>query len=85
MSGSKTKDEITVPEGFTIEVDGYGRNADVIHCEGTGYVTVDWEKRCFRAGATTYGQSLTTKSYKGPGWRQKLVDDAVKWLQEISR
>lgn len=83
MSGSKAKDEIKIPEGFKIEEDGYGRDTSILTSPDNYFATIDWKNRCFRAGGTTYGQSLTNKSYKGPGWRQMLVNDAVKWLKKL--
>lgn len=86
MSGSKTRDELRVPEGWKLEADGYGRDASVVSTPSPSYfATVDWHERCFRSGMTTYGQRIAPREYKGAGWRQRLVDDAVAWLTKLMK
>ncbi len=48
-------------------------------------VTVDFDKRGFRSGMSTHGQLLNKTGYRGRGWKQQLVDDAVKWLVEATK
>jgi len=46
-------------------------------------VTIDWARRCVRSGFSTTGQAVTRRGYTGRGWRQRLVDDAIKFLQDL--
>lgn len=84
MSGSKAQSELKLPDGFSIEVDGYGIGFDLIKSR-LGLVTIDWRERCFRAGITTIGQRINPREYKGAGWRQMLVNDVVTWLRKLER
>lgn len=50
--------------------------------DGTAmYVTVDFKLRRFMSGMTMTGRSINKLTPWGRGWRDKLVSDAVKWLQ----
>ena len=84
MSGSKAQSELKLPDGFSIEIDGHGVGFDLVRSK-LGYTTIDWRERCFRAGITSVGQRLNSREYKGTGWRQLLVDDAVMWLRKLER
>lgn len=55
-----------------------------------GMVTIDFRQRGFRGGCTVSGhfvgekvtrRGITRPAYGGRGWRQKIVDDAVAWLE----
>ena len=52
--------------------------------------TIDFRLRGFRSGYSQSGPLVSEtwnkrrKQYGGRGWKQKIVDDAVKWLQEVS-
>lgn len=48
-----------------------------------GYVTIDWDRRGFRSGYSTSGRLTSTEKYAGRGWKEKLVADAVAWLQGV--
>ncbi len=84
MSGSKAQGELKLPDGVTLEVDGYGIGFDLVKSR-LGYVTIDWRERCFRAGISSIGQRINPREYRGAGWRQMLVDDAVSWLGKLER
>jgi hypothetical protein len=54
--------------------------------------TIDFNGRGFRSGLVQSGRfegdkltrkGLVRKQYKGRGWQQKLVDDAVAWLRAV--
>lgn len=51
--------------------------------------TIDFRERGIRSGYSTTGRFLGAewnkprKKYRGRGWRQELVDDAVKHLREV--
>jgi hypothetical protein len=50
-----------------------------------GSVTVDWLERCARGGQVWSGSPIATSVYyTGRGWRERLVADAVTWLQAVS-
>lgn len=53
------------------------------HVPYAGYVTVDFSRRCFRSGSVTIGPAASQATYTGRGWRQRLIDDAVAWLQGV--
>lgn len=75
-----------VPDGWEIHADGYGRDADVVQSPGPirYMATIDWKRRGFRGGMTTYGDLLGDATrYKGLGWQQRLVDDVVAWLRAL--
>lgn len=74
-----------LPEGWTsTEFAAYGTVIDRPQ-PGGGSVTVDFELRAY-AGGTSPVRSNTrigSKSYKGRGWQQELVNDAVSWLESV--
>ena len=71
-----------LPDGWTVEHrDGY---AVLRHPSAMGgYITVDWDCRGFRGGYSTAGRLTSTKTYRGRGWREALVRDAVAWLSSV--
>jgi hypothetical protein len=78
--------KINVPAGWKIEVvDGYGivvtRPADV----GGGLVTIDPGQRAFTTGCCPmrFNNRIVPNAYSGRGWQQRLVDDAVQWLDKV--
>jgi hypothetical protein len=83
MSNDKqTATPLKLPEGWTVEQrDGYA----ILHHPSprSGYVTVDWDCRGFRSGYSTAGRLTSTKTYRGRGWREMLVRDAVAWLSSV--
>jgi hypothetical protein len=50
-----------------------------------GYVTVDFEYRCFRLGMAAIGQPESNKAYRGRGWKEGLITDAISRLKEVVR
>lgn len=47
-------------------------------------VTIDLRARGWRGGITRTGLlESRDRRYSGRGWRQRLIDDAVKYLQEV--
>ncbi len=55
-----------------------------------GYVTVDFALRGFRNGQSQHGPMANAvkwpgRKYEGRGWKDRLVADAVTWLQEVMR
>lgn len=68
--------------GWTYEVlDGDGWVT--IRCPEGGAVTVDFNKRGFRGGVSTHGRMVSTATYAGRGWKQALVANAVRWLDNV--
>lgn len=48
--------------------------------------TLDLHDRAFRSGCVTHGRVFRGENviaYKGRGWQQRLLDDAVAWLEVI--
>ena len=58
------------------------KDALAITC-GEGFVSIDFQKRAFEAGHT---RVFTDRSdiYTGRGWKQRLVDDAIKHLELLN-
>lgn len=50
---------------------------------GHGYVTIDFNRRCFRGGLVVSGSPDGHVPYQGRGWAQSLVADATAWLVEV--
>lgn len=50
---------------------------------GEGYVSVDFKVRDYAIGITSVYTNNCIK-YTGRGWKQRLVDDAIKHLEEIN-
>lgn len=49
-----------------------------------GYVTVDFLGRVFRSGMSSHGPPVDITVYReGRGWKNKLITDAVNWLQSV--
>jgi hypothetical protein len=70
----------TLPDGWTSEDRGH---ETVIRCPGTGYVTINWERRQFFLGIGTCHHKSDGPRYAGRGWKQRLLDGAVTKLQSI--
>ncbi len=47
-----------------------------------GAVTLDFEMRVFRTGWTSYGPFHKPDGLRGRGWRQRLADVAMQWLED---
>jgi hypothetical protein len=76
-----------IPRDWTLEQDGYGKGHDVLMTPAPirYAATIDWVKRVYRSGMSTTGPIVSKKKYKGRGWQQALVDDAVAYLSELLR
>jgi hypothetical protein len=76
----ETDDTISIPDGWTSDKSRDGRHT---YIRGVGgYVTVNWERREFCGGISSF--RLSKRKYAGRGWRESLVADAVAWLQSVS-
>lgn len=75
--------KLSLPAGWSIDVDGYGRGHDVLTSPNRYMATIDWERRCFRSGISISGKAVNKKKYAGRGWKQSLLDAAVKWLEAL--
>jgi len=77
--------KLTLPEGWTWEY-LYHRTDLLLLKRATpmaGYVTVDFKSRGFRGGIQSHGPFVHTgKQYTGRKWRDRLVADAVEYLQK---
>ena len=69
----------TLPDGWTSEE--WNRCLVITAPDRGGSVTLDFEKRGFRAGVVVHGRLTSQMTYAGRGWMQRLLDDAVLWLQ----
>ena len=56
--------------------------------------TIDWRDRGFRGGLVISGRfeserstrfGRTRKRYRGRGWQEQLLKDAVRWLRKVER
>lgn len=83
MSGSKAFDELSVPEGWKLDHESDVQSIVSTPSPEVYYASIDWGERCFRSGMTTFGSRINHQEYAGPGWRQRLVNDAVAWLRKL--
>jgi hypothetical protein len=61
----------------------YSKNIMIIESPSReGFVSVDFDSRCFRSGICMSGPFMRHGAYSGKGWRQTLVDDAIEYLRE---
>lgn len=72
-----------LPEGWTLEATRPERY-HVIAAPRIGYVTLDLDERVFRSGVTYRDRPVSTVKYTGRDWYQRMVDDAVAWLEELA-
>lgn len=67
----------------------YGGRQDMVVLErprgsGGGYATIDFARRVFATGCGTPHVPVTPdKKYRGRGWQQQLVADAVNHLNAV--
>lgn len=71
-----------IPKGWTMEP--IPDAECFLIAAGTLMVTVDFRRRCARAGLTSFGRTISARKYVGHGWRKVLVRDAVEWLTGIA-
>jgi hypothetical protein len=79
-------DKITIPDGWSIQnIAPYGvvisRPVEI----GGGFATIDVGQRAFTTGMcpVLVHNRIIPSEYSGRGWQQKLVDDAVRWLDNV--
>lgn len=70
-----------VPDGWTAEV-VYGKYVMLRSPMGL-MATLDLDLHIFRSGMAMHGRPVSTITYTGRGWRQRLTDAAVAHLQAI--
>ena len=73
-------ENIKLPYGYLME-DYFGKSS-VIITKGDGYVTVDFVRRSFETGIG-FVCTDDTDTYTGRGWKQRLVGDAIKYLESV--
>lgn len=74
----------TLPDGWTSE--DLGGSFLLIDTPRNRYrcsVTVDFTARGWRAGWSKTGRLDSRDTYIGRGWRDRLIADAVEYLQEV--
>ena len=71
----------TLPNGWTSE--DLGASQLLLRCADGGMVTLDFERRLFRAGYSTAGPPTSTAKYTGRGWQQRLLADAIAQLGAV--
>jgi hypothetical protein len=87
----KPPDQLRIPDGWTFET--LDRLPDHLLLSTPSplryMVTIDFHMRGYRNGYSTTGQLVgekwnkPRKKYRGRGWKQELVDDAVAHLQTL--
>lgn len=92
-TGVKMK-EARIPEGWKLEPLS-GSDQWLLSTPSPSYLaTIDFRLRGFRSGCVQQGkligEKLTKKGferkmYRGRGWQQAIVDDAVAWLEALDR
>jgi hypothetical protein len=77
-------DNIVIPAGWTFEdIKDRGQTLLMTPAPQRYMTTIDWERRGFRSGYCTYGRLLNNGSPTGRGWKQRLVDEAVVFLEGL--
>lgn len=72
-----------LPEGWTVE-DYCG--SVVVTRPSMGSASLNFERReAYGWYVSRHHRTLTSTKYTGRGWAERLIADAVKWLQEIHR
>jgi hypothetical protein len=78
-----------VPEGWTVEEYAGGKNLIALgrpQDVGGGFVTIDCENRFFCSGLAVphrpWAPLQDMESFKGAGWRERIVRAAVTWLDQ---
>jgi len=78
------KETFSIPEGWTLDHVTVTRGEEaILTAPGVGYVTIVWHRRGFRPGISTIGKLIGKGPFRGRGWKQRLVNEAVAWLKEI--
>jgi hypothetical protein len=72
-----------LPEGWLFE---YHKNEDgvVISANGVGRVTVDFKRRDYRGGWSFINtKGLSKNVFVGGRWRERLIEEAIEYLQGV--
>ena len=72
-----------LPEGWAAEPWSYtcDRYTVITRTAPLGSVTIDWQTRTWRGGMGYSGTPSSTKKYVGAGWRKRIAQDAIAWLE----
>lgn len=82
----KSKNELILPTGWTSEQ--YGKDQIVYTRPGPhgGFVTVDFSRRIYATGmGTVRFAAVEGVEYRGKDWRQRLVADAIAYLDNVMK
>ena len=74
-------DCLPLPDGWTSEP--AGSLLTMIRHPAGYMVTIDWRMRVFRGGLTSIARPASTAKYAGRGWQQRIVADAIAWLESV--
>lgn len=74
-------------EGWTVDYWPTGELVSITRPNeiGGGIVTICFAKRVFAGGYGHPHHPASTKQYKGRGWMDQIVRDAVDWLEEVMK
>lgn len=72
-----------LPPGWTSEVLAGGQTRITTPAPMMYNATLDWKARSVRLGIGTYGKPINKKEYKGKGWQQRMVADAIAHLKKL--
>lgn len=67
-----------LPKGWGLDPVPYHNSQILISPFSRGYISVDTELRAAQPGAVVIRRSEDMKTYKGRGWLQQLVKDAIE-------
>ncbi len=72
--------EIKLPDGYRMDTYFTEKIVTIVSCNRR--VTVDFINRSYRRGSS-FVYSNDADIYKGRGWKQRLINDAIKYLDSI--
>lgn len=59
-------------------------NGVVINAENKGYMTVNFDSRNFKSGFSfVRGGGISEKTYTGKKWKELIISDACKYLENV--
>lgn len=80
-------DNIKLPSGWTseqwCEVGEPGRFIVLCAPGQRGFITIDFKHRVARTGWSSFGLCAVESCHRGRGWKQSLVDSAVRYLEGV--
>jgi hypothetical protein len=86
-------DDVNIPAGWTLEPNGREPQYAILSTPApcSYFTTIDFTARGFRNGGSysglfvgeEWGKRHLRKKYEGRGWKQALVNDAIKHLQAL--